>query len=551
MPPKSDECNDAGSSLGKRKTDQENDGGIPDEIFGETSQTKKVKRGSDSPSVSLTTKHPPTFDSTSTNSYSTKALITSVTNPWVSLNTVTVKVGSKSTTQQQQQSNLADNDSHSVVNIIAKPIINFDIQDKFVSPTPDSRLVSVGSPSHDSIDDISTDDNSNVCSVSDSGKVENEEKEDTIVDEVSELIITKSSSDNSEHSSLFITTIIKSISIAFFYAAISTGIYLKLNPSTELNDLVNVVGGMNFSNFQYSPSMEFYLSAGCCIASLALLVKLVAAVGSKTKTKERSKYRSSWYITVLRITWIVIFYAIVMTAAYIKMNPSPVIPNSVYIAGGGFSGFWYTLGRIQSMDDFNSKEIYCYSAGCLAAVSLMTNLSMANVLDSALDIQSQWKAGSLHRYDVIQVFVNNLLTCQQDSSSGLMPCVEDEDGKLLHPLEDVSILDRLHIITTEIDATSGSLLSWVKPVERKVQNVKELKHILQQSTWIPYVVGNGLSLDGHLDGAYTFFAHPTCEYHAGLTTDIDLLLNVVNIDLGRDKAEQLFQKGRSYALAGN
>lgn len=54
---------------------------------------------------------------------------------------------------------------------------------------------------------------------------------------------------------------------------------------------------------------------------------------------------------------------------------SPAGPSSVYIPGGGFSGFWFHLGYLQSMNMDNhlhDYDYYCFSSGCLGKQTTTT-----------------------------------------------------------------------------------------------------------------------------------------------------------------------------------
>jgi len=49
-------------------------------------------------------------------------------------------------------------------------------------------------------------------------------------------------------------------------------------------------------------------------------------------------------------------------------------PDSVYLPGGGFSGFWFHLGYLHSIpsESLHEHDYYCYSAGCLGTLLYYT-----------------------------------------------------------------------------------------------------------------------------------------------------------------------------------
>lgn len=84
----------------------------------------------------------------------------------------------------------------------------------------------------------------------------------------------------------------------------------------------------------------------------------------------------------------------------------------VYVPGAGFSGFFYTLGRLHALHSVSSqpKEYYCFSAGCLALITSVMNISVHQAIEIAHSSRDQWMMGDISRYDVVEVFVNRLLS---------------------------------------------------------------------------------------------------------------------------------------------
>ena len=88
--------------------------------------------------------------------------------------------------------------------------------------------------------------------------------------------------------------------------------------------------------------------------------------------------------------------------------------KSIFIPGAGFSGFFYTLGRlhfatsIQQMND-TPHEYYCFSAGCLALVASLMELPLNDAIELAHTSRNRWMNGEIGRYDVVEHFVDGLL----------------------------------------------------------------------------------------------------------------------------------------------
>jgi hypothetical protein len=209
-------------------------------------------------------------------------------------------------------------------------------------------------------------------------------------------------------------------------------------------------------------------------------------------------------------------------------------PRTVYVPGYGFSGFWYILGRLQSIPEPHiGNEFYCYSAGCMGVVATLQNMSMVDIHEEAVRIQNQWKAGEISRYEVVEHFVSWLLLPSADDSATTR-----------------NMLSSLKIIT------SAPGQSWaVQPVVRSPSSIRELREMLIQTTWIPFATGGAVwHSAGHNDGAFTWPFHPTCDVAIGLTgtnfmSSLDLLLNVVNVNLSGRKVEEFWNLGVANNLA--
>jgi hypothetical protein len=164
----------------------------------------------------------------------------------------------------------------------------------------------------------------------------------------------------------------------------------------------------------------------------------------------------------------------------IQFNPSVLVvdPNSMYLPGAGFSGFWFTLGRLESIPDPTGMTYYCFSAGCLAAVSTLSNLTREELSTTAFDIQNQWRSGEIHRHQVVSVFLDSLLYPQKQAN--MLPSNSTEvEMNMRPPLEDPFLLSRLQIITTVKRGWFG-----LDTVIRSPKNVDELREMLLQTTWM-------------------------------------------------------------------
>jgi hypothetical protein len=219
-----------------------------------------------------------------------------------------------------------------------------------------------------------------------------------------------------------------------------------------------------------------------------------------------------------------------------KSNNTNNNNDCVYVPGGGFSGFWFTLGRLQSVSSQqqHARTYYCYSAGCLAVVATWSGHTLREMYDMAGSVQHQWKQGTIHRHDVVAAFLNQLVRSEKVANAAE---------------NDPTFWNRLHIITSAPASSKyGQLFGGLQPVVRQATNLDELYTMLLQTTWIPYAVGSGLWHENHMDGAFTMPAHPSCAHTVGLAMNLNLFANVVNVNLGRDKVEHFWNLGKEYGF---
>lgn len=182
----------------------------------------------------------------------------------------------------------------------------------------------------------------------------------------------------------------------------------------------------------------------------------------------------------------------------------------VYIPGAGFSGFFYTLGRLQALHDAPSRsspplfDYYCFSAGCLALVTSLLGLPIDSAIEIAHSSRDRWMTGEIGRYDVVGHFVDGLLFHAEEK-------VASEDGRLYVMMDGGSTTGLKHQSNTTreiaINSTQypsdrdGDFLERHLPrinvitsrwcnrhifsqSVQKPSSVKHLRRLLVQTTWM-------------------------------------------------------------------
>ena len=173
--------------------------------------------------------------------------------------------------------------------------------------------------------------------------------------------------------------------------------------------------------------------------------------------------------------------------------------QTIYVPGVGFSGFWFSLGRLKSISDPTSNHYVCFSAGCLGSVAILNGFSLNEMACMAQSAQLSWKDGHISRYDVVSSFVDGLVYRKFPIGPGgdALSCLErfglvdssDRQSDNNHGStslttntttstnlgQNADLLSRLHVLTT---TTS------MKASMRSPKTLLELREMLIQTTWM-------------------------------------------------------------------
>lgn len=297
------------------------------------------------------------------------------------------------------------------------------------------------------------------------------------------------------------------------------------------------------------------------------------------------------YRKLLFITSLISFWALLSFAAIFLECPTFLKPflrdnanvnnytnvsfptRRIYIPGAGFSGFFYTLGRLHSIHSSATEqyddEYYCFSAGCLALVATLMEVPLDRAVEMAHASRKKWITGEIGRYDVVKYFVDELLYDRTFAdSSRLTQCNSKTETKkqmqcnLSNSTQHIWSVGPQHKIYQHLSKINIITSTWkgnpiITQSIRSPSTVLELKQMLLQTTWIPFITGPTLGdIDEfgnyHNDGAFAALLHGwsmfkenagTEQYTLKLPWDAELLYNGLNIVLDHDKAIRFWNIG--------
>jgi len=192
-------------------------------------------------------------------------------------------------------------------------------------------------------------------------------------------------------------------------------------------------------------------------------VQLMSREDCVDGAKKPSGSQRKWYAVAITL------FAALVSYYCIQQHNHDVTSSrdTIYVPGAGFSGFWFTLGRLQSIEQPDKKDYYCFSAGCLGVVASLRNFTVDETLNIALNIQERWKTGQIERHDVVGEFVDTLVNTTLSTMSNLLS------------VEESKVLERMHIITTVKDKWFG-----MNTHIRSPRTNDELREMLLQTTWM-------------------------------------------------------------------
>lgn len=266
--------------------------------------------------------------------------------------------------------------------------------------------------------------------------------------------------------------------------------------------------------------------------------------------KSKTKPFSTSLLSPILALVLLLLYTLYSTSTTITVDFGQ--DESIYIPGLGFSGFWFTLGRLKSIPDPSSKQFVCFSAGCLGAVTILNNFTVDEMACIAQTAQTNWRNGNITRFQVVQQFVDGLVYREFPSNLDPLGCLAQNNllptrnSNQKVPIHNPKLLERLHILTTEKGDNS-----LVKATMRSPTNLEELRDMLIQTAWIPGATGDALTYKGHLDGGFSLWQHPqNCTKYVTLPllSDAKLVWNSLNVNMGVDEAYRLWNEGLQYGL---
>ena len=170
-------------------------------------------------------------------------------------------------------------------------------------------------------------------------------------------------------------------------------------------------------------------------------------------------------------------------------NPLKTSENCIFLYGGGYSGYWYTLSRLKKSFDRKNRFI-CYSSACVSLVHRLLNHDLKLAILKSDKIQQQLIEKN-----------SNLTEIRLKLIDTVMEGVTDKKIKISNY--------NLEILTTN----KFGKCELMKPVG----NV-HLRKLLRETTYVPGVTGNYDEKIENYDGGMCI-GKPKCETEINVPFD--------------------------------
>ncbi|KAL3943730.1 MAG: hypothetical protein SGBAC_002200 [Bacillariaceae sp.] len=148
-------------------------------------------------------------------------------------------------------------------------------------------------------------------------------------------------------------------------------------------------------------------------------------------------------------------------------------------------------------------------------------------MDAALLSQERWQGNQISRFELVHDFLETLVPIDESSSY-------EKEQQLQQAMSKIQIM-----------VTTGE--NGVEILQ--ATNRDELLDLMIKTTWVPALTGWGFLTDQndiYLDGGFSRYIHPECEYYLELPVVWETLVHTFTPSLTRETIRELWDAGYKY-----
>ena len=200
----------------------------------------------------------------------------------------------------------------------------------------------------------------------------------------------------------------------------------------------------------------------------------------------------------------------------------------------------------------SNHTYYCYSSGCLGYVLAAASVNVETVLTAAQRVQKLWLDGQIHRYDVVPIFLQEVLP----PAAGISGSNVIQKNSTVHGFRAStpgldSILSQLRIIVTVMESKNVLNNQLMRHRVHSPISYSSLIDYLQQTTHIPWLTGpittHGGGDEVIIDGGFSRISHPVCSSQISVPATWSTMIHSLNPGLDPKDAKDLFYLGMTDA----
>ena len=186
-------------------------------------------------------------------------------------------------------------------------------------------------------------------------------------------------------------------------------------------------------------------------------------------------------------------------------------------------------------------------------------MSVDDVYEKAYGIQQSWLAGNMTRFEIVEEFLQNLFEESDKEDNQIHEIInangttfddyeqQQQNCSINHSGRIEQLLPKLKILVT----SRGNGVEVIQPRTRS-----ELVAALKQTTWIPFVTGEGVMRpdseketameEFYLDGGFSRVLHPECAYDLRVPNTWVNMMYTLHPGMSQGQVNELWEAGRNF-----
>uniref|UniRef100_A0A6C0AYA2 PNPLA domain-containing protein n=1 Tax=viral metagenome TaxID=1070528 RepID=A0A6C0AYA2_9ZZZZ len=166
----------------------------------------------------------------------------------------------------------------------------------------------------------------------------------------------------------------------------------------------------------------------------------------------------------------------------------------VMIGYGGYSGFWYYYSNLQKSYILD-KNIYCYSAGCLATVASIQHNNYDSLIRMVKTLKNKYNNNEIDRFDIRNEFIY----------------------EISQKVTDIKYYN-INILTSSYYGNCNI----IRPI-----NKKQLIDALNMTSSVPFFTSK-LDISKNIDGFFCLNKYPKCKEKLTMPNSLYFYINILN-----------------------